>query len=150
MSGTHAESDSICIKGGQGSHSKTWNGLLILWSVWLCAFFNYLVDIVVLLSTRHSCLGIPYPSKRGLLEEFSLHFSKFKLQPKHPPLATMQFLFRVGLRCRVLQWRLLKTTSRAYFSEEEALFPLDDQWGRIMGWFHHLWHQANHFPSSRV
>ena len=39
-----------------------------------CAFFNCLVKIVVLLSTRNYCLGIPYPLLRGLLKEILLHF----------------------------------------------------------------------------
>ena len=35
--------------------------------------------------------------------------------------------------------------SLAYFSKEEALFPLGDQLGISLGIFHHLWHQAKNF-----
>ena len=58
--------------------------------------------------------------------------------------------------CRVLQWRLLNNTSRAYFSEEGAFFHLEDQLGRSLSIFHHILHQANHFhdlqhsPSLRL
>ena len=90
-----------------------------------CALFNYLVEIVVLLSTRYSYLGIPYPFLRGLLRELSLYFSTFRLEAKLPPSATTYFMFRFGLCCRVLQWRVENTTSRACFSEE-AFFPLED------------------------
>ena len=39
-----------------------------------CAFFSYLVEIVVFLSTRCSQEGIPPLSLRGLLEEYFIHF----------------------------------------------------------------------------
>ena len=109
--------------------------------------------VAMLLSTRISCLGIPSPFKRGLLKELDLHFSTFRLEAKHPPSATAQFLFRAGLCFRVLQWRLLNTTSGAYFSEEEVLFHLEYHWGSI--WanltifgirptiFHHLQHKPS-------
>ena len=80
-----------------------------------CAFFGCLVEIIVLLSTRHFCLGIPSPFLRGLLRELALHFSTSRCEAKLPPSATSQFLFRAGLCCRVLQWRVDNTTYEAFF-----------------------------------
>ena len=62
-----------------------------------CVFFNCLVDIVVLLSSRHSCLGIPSPFKRGLLKDLVLHFSTSKLKAKQPPSATTLFMLKYNV-----------------------------------------------------
>ena len=50
------------------------NWLLILVYLDYWAFFSCWVEYAMLFRTMHSCLGIPYPSLRGLLEE---HFSSF-------------------------------------------------------------------------
>ena len=118
---------SIFIIGGQGSHMRPCYLLLILWSVWLCAFFNCLVEIVVLLSTRNSCLGIPSPFKIGLFKELGLHFSTFRLEAKHPPSAIVLFLQQYNIVLQGVAVGVHNTTSRDYLSEEEALFPLGDQ-----------------------
>ena len=62
-----------------------------------CALFSCLVEIVVLLSTRYSCLGIPSPLLRGLLKELVMNLSTSRLEAKHPPLATTLFLHQYNI-----------------------------------------------------
>ena len=131
MSGTHGERASICLKGGQGSHFYSCYVFLILWSERLFGILLLFSRVAVLLSTRHSYLGIPSPFKRGLFRDPVLHFSTSRLEAKLPPSVTSQFLLRAGLCCRVLQWRVDNTTSEACFSKEEALFHLGHQRGRF-------------------
>ena len=103
--------------------------------------------VAVLLSTRISCLGIPSHFKRGLLNEISLNFSTSRLEAKLPPSATVHFLLRARLCCRVLQWRVDNTTSRACFPKEKAFFPLETSEEDSRAYFK-SWHLANVFSFS--
>ena len=91
MSGAQGKKAHIFLKGGQGSHMR------ILIEDWIfglhdySAFSNCLVEIAVLLSTRHSCLGIS-SFLRGLLRELVLYFSTSKLEAKYPPSTTVLFM----------------------------------------------------------
>ena len=129
MSGTHGERAFTCLKGWQGSHCYSCYGLLISWYVQTLCILLLFRRVAVMISTRHSYLGIPSPSKRGLLRDLLFIFSRFRLEAKHPPSATVLFLQQEMLCCRVLQWRFLNTTSRIYLLEDEGFFPLGDQLG---------------------
>ena len=92
MSGTKVRRLTLVYKEGKVAIARH---IIDYWICCLhdyCAFFSCLVEIVVLLSTRDSCLGIPSPFLRGILKELSLHFSTSRLEAKHPPSATMLFL----------------------------------------------------------
>ena len=97
MSGTHGERASIFLKLGQGSHFYSCYVLLILWSGRLFGILFMFSRVAVLLSTRHSCLGIHSPSKRGLLKELALHFSTSRLQAKTPPSTIVLFLLKYNI-----------------------------------------------------
>ena len=120
---------------------------MISWSVQTLCILLLFSKVAVLLSTRISCLGIPSPFKRGLLKDFSLHFSTSRLEAKLPPSATAQFLLRAGLCCRVLQWRVDNTTSRACFQRINIYFiwNTNEEYYRAYCIF---WNLANTFPFS--
>ena len=83
--------------------------------------------VVVLISTRHSYLGIPSPFKRDLLKDLVLHFYTFKLEAKHPPSSTTLFLQQYNVVLQGVVVGILNTTSGVCVSEEEAFLPLGDQ-----------------------
>ena len=126
---------------------RTCYWILILWSVWLGAFFNCLVEIVVLLSTRHSCLGINAPFKRGLLKDSVLHFSTFRLKAKPPPSATMYFLFRAGLCCRCCSGGFTTPLSELIFQRKKLSFLWEIS-EEDYGAYCRSWHLANTFSIS--
>ena len=81
----------------------------------------------MLLSTRHSYLGITSPLLRSLLRELVMNLSTSRLEAKHPPSDTTLFLQQYKIMLQGVAVGVHNTTYGACFSEEGAFIPLEDQ-----------------------
>ena len=147
MSGAQGKKAHTCLKGGQGSHRRRWIEDWIFCVHDYFSFSNCLVEIVVLLSIRNYCLGIPSPLLRGLLKELYWFSSHPGLRPSIL-LRLQRYLWsRIMLCCRVLQWGFTTPLPSLVFQRRMLSF-LWEIILEVVGAYFRSWHLANTFSCT--